>query len=305
MKTVADTLAGRAIFVPLPPLTWAEIEGRDCGQVLDVLLGKETLEDVVRALPTQVPRPGRSLAAAILAGGYPVPALSDDPSFRARWFDGYVQTYLERDLRDLSATGNLIEFRRLMQLCAAQNGRLLNMASLAGDTGVSAATVRRYVGLLETSFQIARVPAYAVNRGKRLVKAPRLLWTDTGLAAHLAGLTGEEDVTVGKEWGFWLENWVGIHLLVHAALRFPRLSVTHWRTADGREVDFVVEAGRKLLPVEVKATARPAGKHLVGLNAFLEIYPETPLGLVVCPCPAPKVLSSRVLALPVEHLLLG
>ena len=140
MKQVADTLAGRAVYFSLPPLTWAEIEERGYGRTLDLLLEQETLEQVARALPSSVPAPDRPLEEAVWAGGYPVPALAEDAGFRARWFDGYVQTYLERDLRQLSAIDQLMEFRRLMQLSAVHNGRLLNIASLAGDAGLAAAT---------------------------------------------------------------------------------------------------------------------------------------------------------------------
>ena len=304
MERVADTLAGRAVYFSLPPLTWAEVEERGYGRTLDILIEQETIDQVGRALPASVPEPNRPLQEAVRAGGYPVPALAADAGFRARWFDGYVQTYLERDLRQLSAIDQLMEFRRLMQLCALQNGRLLNTASLAADAGLAAATARRYLNLLEISFQVTRVPAYAVNRGKRLVKAPKLLWTDTGLAAHLAGLADSDSLVRGREWGFWLENWVGNHLLVWAGLRVPRLNITHWRTSNGREVDFVIETGRRLIPVEVKATPRPSSRDLAGLNAFLDTYETASFGVVACPCPAPKVLSSRVIALPLNLLLL-
>jgi len=304
MERVADTLAGRAVYFSLPPLTWAEIEERGYGRTLDMLIEQETIDQVVQALPAGVPVPNRPLPEAIWAGGYPVPALDADAGFRARWFDGYVQTYLERDLRQLSAIDQLLEFRRLMQLCALHNGRLLNIASLAADAGLAVATARRYVNILEISFQVTRVPAYAVNRGKRLVKAPKLLWTDTGLAAHLAGIADSNSLVRGREWGFWLETWVGNHLLIWAGLRVPRLNITHWRTANGREVDFVVETGRRLIPIEVKATPRPSSRDLAGLNAFLDTYEAASFGVVACPCPAPKVLSSRVVALPLSQLLL-
>ena len=304
MERVADTLAGRAVYFSLPPLTWAEVEERGYGRTLDILIEQETIDQVLRALPASVPEPNRPLQEAVRAGGYPVPALAADAGFRAHWFDGYVQTYLERDLRQLSAIDQLMEFRRLMQWCALQNGRLLNTASLAADAGLAAATARRYINLLEISFQVTRVPAYAVNRGKRLVKAPKLLWTDTGLAAHLAGIADSDSLVRGREWGFWLENWVGNHLLVWAGLRVPRLNITHWRTSNGREVDFVVETGRRLIPVEVKATPRPSSRDLAGLNAFLDTYEAASFGVVACPCPTPMVLSSRVIALPLNLLLL-
>jgi predicted AAA+ superfamily ATPase len=192
-----------------------------------------------------------------------------------------------------------------MQICAAHNGTQVNIASMASDAGLSPATARRYLNLLEISFQVARIPAYAVNRGKRLIKSPRIYWTDTGLAAHLAGIFSEEALSQGREWGTWLENWVGVHLLVYASLKSPRASVFHWRTSNGHEVDFVMEAGRRLMPLEVKTTSRPSRKDLRGLDVFLETYPNAPFGVVVCQCEQPAALSSHVLALPLVWLLLA
>ena len=304
MRRVSESLAGRAVYFQLPGLTWAEVEGREFGRNLAVLVRERSVEAVLCGLEP-APPPARPLSEAIMAGGYPVPSLSPDAGFRTRWFDGYMQTYLERDLREFSATGNLIDFRRLMQIAAGRNGALANMASLSRGAGLSPATARRYLGTLEVSFQLLRIPAYAVNRGKRLVKAPRLFWSDTGLAAHLAGIFDAGTLREGREWGAWLENWVCIHLLAFASLQTPRISLCHWRTAAGEEVDFVLESGRTPLPLEVKATARPRGDDARGLNAFLASYPEAPFGILACGCSEPHALSSRVLALPVADLLLG
>jgi len=304
MKRVSETLAGRAVYCFLPPFTWAESEGQRFGGLLDELLEQSSVEDAIKHLSMKTPHPSRKMSSAISAGGYPVPTLSNDVSFRSAWFDGYIQTYLERDLRDFSATDNLVEFRRLMQICAVQNGRLLNIASLANDAGLSPATARRYLNILGASFQIITIPAYAVNKGKRLTKAPKMFWNDTGLAAHLAGIFDEKSLVQSREWGAWIENWVGTHLLVYTSLRSPRPTLFHWRTSSGHEVDFVLEFGKKLLPIEVKATSRPTGGDIQGLEVFMDTYSNAPLGIVVCQCNEPTVLSSRILALPFESLLL-
>lgn len=305
MRAVTESLAGRAIIVELPGLLWPEIEGAGFGGLLTRLLAAGTLEEALQALPPAPPRPRRPLEDAILRGGYPVASLHDDAAFRTEWFDGYVQTYLERDLRQLSAIDNVVEFRRLMGLCAARNGQLLNAVSLADGLQVSQATVRRYLHLLEVSFQLLRVPAYAINRGRRVIKAPKLYWRDTGLAAHLAGVSSRAELNRMGAWGAWLENWVAVHLQVFASLQTPRAAVSHWRTSDGREVDLVLEQRGRLLPIEVKATAHPRPADLRGLHAFQDTFPdEAPFGLVICGCDAPAALSRRILAVPFETALL-
>lgn len=304
MRRVSETLAGRAVYYHLPVLTWPEIEGRQFGGNLGVLLREPSLEAALLGLQASAP-PRRPLPDAILAGGYPEPTLHPDASFCTRWYDGYVQTYLERDLRDLSATDSLVDFHRLMQIAASQNGRLTNVASMSLDAGLSPATARRYIGHLEVSFQVLRIPAYAVNRGKRLIKAPRLFWSDTGLAAHLAGIFDAESLREGREWGAWVENWVCVHLTAYASLQTPRVSLCHWRTSSGHEVDFVLEAGRRLLPIEVKATSKPRWDDARALGIFLDSYPEAPFGVLACSCSEPRALTSRVLALPIEDMLLA
>ena len=305
MEKVSESLAGRAVYCPLPPLVWAEIEQVDFGGCLDILLKTDAVDKVYEAVSNQAFVVQRPLVDAIIAGGYPVPALSDDHAFRMQWFDGYVQTYLERDLRLLSATDNLIEFRRVMQMVALQNGTLLNIASVANDAGLSPTTTRRYLNLLEMSFQIARIPAYAVNRGKRLIKSPKVLWTDTGLASFLAGLFDQDMLVESREWGHWVESWVGIHLLAYASLQNPRILVYHWRTSNGNEVDFVMELGQKLIPIEVKTTRRPTSKDIKGLQMFLETYPNATFGILACLCETPYMMSSNILAVPITHLLLS
>lgn len=135
--------------------------------------------DLLAAQPDE-PEDWRGLARS---GGFPTPAvhLAQDEA-RTVWFDGYVRTYLERGLHDLSAISALVEFRRLMRAAALRTGQTVNQTELGRDIALPQPTVRRYLNLLETSYLLAQIPAYAVNRTKRLIKAPKLYWGDTGLA---------------------------------------------------------------------------------------------------------------------------
>jgi predicted AAA+ superfamily ATPase len=217
--------------------------------------------DVIRA--QQIAREDwRGLARR---GGYPVPALdlhADDA--RATWYTGYVQTYLERDLRELSAVSSLPDLRRLMRAICLRLGQLLNQTELGRDVALPQPTVHRWLNLLETSYQLVRLPAYAVNRTKRVIKTAKVYWADTGLALHLAGLDEPS--------GSHLENLVLNDLLAWRDARLDRPEVLYWRTATGEEVDFVIEAGRTLVPIEVKATAKPRVDDAKHLRAFREEY---------------------------------
>jgi predicted AAA+ superfamily ATPase len=302
MKGVADSLAGRAVYIEVPPMTVGELLGGGGGSNFDVLLSSKTAEEAAERLrPPRADAPAPVEAA--FAGGFPVPALHLPPGERGRWFDGYVQTYLERDLRNLSAIPDLSDFRRLVRLAAARNGGLLNQASLAGDAGLSAPTAGRYLSLMETSFLVHRLPAYKGSRSKRAIKAPKLFWRDPGLAAHLAGFRSAAELASAPEWGLWLESLLLSHLLAFSAVRSPPPAVFHWRSASGQEVDLVVESPGALLPIEVKAASRPRSGDERHLRAFLEEHPGARFGVVACGCSAPRVVSDRILAIPLQALI--
>ena len=198
-------------------------------------------------------------------GGFPVPSvhLADDRE-RAIWFDGYVRTYLERDLQALSSISALPDFRRLMRATCLRLGQLVNQTELGRDVALAQPTVHRYLNLLETSYLLVRVPAYAVNRTKRLIKSPKLYWGDTGVALHLT-----QEATPGAA---YLENLILNDLLAWRDARLEPAEVLYWRTSIGEEVDFVVEAGDRLLPIEVKATKRPRLRDARHLRTFRAEY---------------------------------
>jgi len=262
MHRVSESLAGRAHYLRLGPLSRAERMGRGAVGPWSELLTVSWREwpDLLRGRDA-VPGDWREESAL---GGLPVPAHElDSARARALWFDGYVETYLERDLQLLARIDSLGDFRRLIRAAALRVGSVLNQADLARDVAVSAPTVHRWLNLLETSFQVVRVEAFAMNRTKRLIKGPKLYWSDVGLARHLAG---------GEAVGAHLENLILSDLLVWREIEAPRPSIFHWRTTNHEEVDFVVEAGRRLLAVEVKAVRRPSRRDVRHLLTFQREY---------------------------------
>jgi len=202
-----------------------------------------------------------------------------------------VQTYLERDLQALRAVENLADFRRLMRAACLRVGALLNQTELGRDVGIAQPQVHRFLNLMEASYQAIRLPAFSVNRTRRLIKAPKLYWSDTALAQHLAG--------EAEPRGAHLENLVLMDLLAWRDVQPRRPEVLYWRTATGLEVDFVIETPRRLLPVEVKAAGRLAPSDARGLEAFLGEYPDLADGALLLHDGADTFpLTRRVLAVP-------
>lgn len=294
MRQVSESLAGRASYLTLWPMTRREQRGEGRAGRWDELLAARD-EDWLDVLATGdgESEEWRSLA---LRGGFPTPAVHlDDSKQRAIWFDGYVRTYLERDLQDLAAISALPDFRRLMRAACLRLGQLVNQTELARDVALPQATVHRWLNLLETSYLLVRLPAYAVNRTKRLIKSPKLYWGDTGVALHLA----EEQPR-----GAHLENLVLNDLLAWRDARIERAEIGYWRTASGEEVDLVIEAAGALLPIEIKAGARPRLAEAAQLRSFRREYgKEARAGLLVHTGSTLEWLAPDVLAVPWWRLL--
>jgi len=290
MRRVSESLAGRASYLTLWPMTRREQLGLgQCGiwEKLVEVTDREWLDVVTEDGGGR--EDWRPLAQR---GGFPFPAVHlVTAEERAIWFDGYVRTYLERDLQTLSAIHSLPDFRRLMHAACLRIGSTVNQSELSRDIGLSQPTVHRYLNLLETSYLLLRIPAYAVNRTKRLIKSPKLYWGDTGLAMHLA-----QEV---KPRGAHLENLVLQDLLVWRDSRSSPAEVLHWRATTGEEVDFVLETGDSLLPVEVKATKRPRVAHAANLRTFRREYGRAARsGLLLHGGDSVEWLTPEVLAAP-------
>jgi predicted AAA+ superfamily ATPase len=291
MKSVSESLAGRATYLSLWPMTRRERLGHGRAGLWSDLLDNpcEDWPEILTATDAE-PAEWRTFAAE---GGYPVPAVEySDPADRGIWFDGYIRTYLERDLQDLSSIDNLVDFRRLMGAACLRLGQLVNQTELGRDVQLPQPTVRRWLNLLEASYQLVTLPAYAVNRTKRLIKTPKAYWSDTGLALRLAGI---ESPT-----GAHLENLVLSDLIAWREGNVSdRPGLFYWRTATGEEVDLVVERGSALLGVEVRATMRPRASDTKHLRTFRDEYGDSVRGcLVLHGGDQVEWLGRRILAAP-------
>lgn len=287
MRNVSESLAGRAAYLDLLPFAVGEWDELPRPTILDTLLAGDS--------PPEGSLPARDPSDEIARGLLPPARLHPRPEV---WWEAYVRTYLERDLRDLSNVSSLPDFRRLMELLALHGGQVLGETELSRRLGISQPTVHRWANLLEVSNLLLRVPAFAVNRGKRLTKRPKVYLADPGLTSFLCGLYSAEDVVASREYGALFENLVLHHLRVLASLTSPRTNLFHWRTSDAKEVDFVLTHGRRMLAIECKATTRPRTTDARHLRLFRSLHPECALGVVVHAGDTVENLGDGILALP-------
>jgi uncharacterized protein len=234
MRGVSESLAGRVAVLDLLPFSLAEF-------------------------------PGTDLAEWLWHGGFPSCALA--PDARDLWLKSYVQTYLERDVRELLALRDIVAFERFLMLCAARHGQVLNMAHLARDSGVSQPTVKHWLSVLEASYLIYRLPAWSGNLGKRVTQSPKLYFTDPALVLYLTRHPAPQSVLAGPMGGAVFEGLIVTEALKAFAARGRRPSLYHLRAQDGTEVDLLIDLGDALVPVEIKLTATPGIGHLAPMGA--------------------------------------
>lgn len=260
---LSETLVGRMAIVTLMPLSQGEIEGREDRWIEKAFSGGLPLGDFPAS---------HDLLSRVVRGGYPEAVLRADSRQRTDWLLSYVDTLLARDVREIADIERLTEVPRLLQLLAAQTCQTLNVANLSRETGVPQSTLQRYLALLETLFLLVRVPAWFTSIGKRLLKSPKTLLNDTGLACALLGIEEERlahDPLLQRR---MVENFVGMELLKQIGFSGRRVRLYHFRTDRGEEVDFVVEdADGALIGIEVKASATVHSEHFRGLRSLQKV----------------------------------
>lgn len=293
MKQVSESLAGRAVYFSLNPLCFGEVKSQlFAGNLEKVFNGVLPVESstVVSSEHNE---------EALMWQGF-MPTLLEMNTNRAvlQWWDGYVRTFLERDLRQISQIDSLPDFRRVMTALALRCGQILNETALSRDLRMSQATVHRYINLLEISYMVRRLPTYRVNRNKRLMKAPKVMWNDPGLAAFLCGYETPEELKTGSNVEGIFESMIYMHLHAETQLMTPASELFYWRTSTNNEVDFVIKRGSKLVAVEVKLSSSVHYADLNNLRVFMEEYPETVASFVLYTGDEIKVMDEKIIAVP-------
>jgi predicted AAA+ superfamily ATPase len=271
------------------------------------LLGRrETFVDRLFAsdfLPGEVPGLDEDdLIERLLVGGYPEAVARKSADRRRAWFDSYVTTILTRDVRELANIEKITELPRLLALLASRVAELVNYADLSRSLSIPSSSLKRYFALLEATFLVRLLPAWFANIGKRLVKAPKLLIADTGLAAYLLDLNRARLQTDRGLLGHLLENFVAMELIKQSGWAATRAKPFHFRTESGQEVDLVLEdAAGRIVGLEVKAATSLDAHDLRGLKTLAEISgPRFVRGIVLYLGKVVVPFGKNLHALPVQ-----
>lgn len=296
MKQVSESLAGRAVYFKLNPMCLSEMKYIPCaGNLEKVFKGKlpekDEKDEIVISSNTDT-------AAYMLKGFMPALLEMNSQTAVLQWWDGYVRTYLERDLRQITRIESLPDYRRVMTALALRSGQVLNQTAVSRELDISQPTVHRYINLLETSYMVERIPAFTVNRNKRLTKSPKVLWNDPALVCFLCGYSEPDELLSSNISGGVFETMIYMHINAEIQLMTPIPRLYFWRTSTGKEVDFVIEWGRKLVAVEVKLADQVRYSDLHNLRIFMEEYPETTASLVIYAGNEIKIMDKDIIAVP-------
>ena len=289
-EQVTESLAGRAALLRLLPVSQREEFGRSSDP-----LPWEPIKKHAASANHITPA---DLWKGFLRGGYPELVAEPDRDI-SLWHSSYVQTYLERDVRSLRQVGDLTSFQSFLRALAARAGQLLNLSDVARDLGIAVNTAKAWLSVLEATFQVIVLRPYHANAGKRLVKTPKVYFTDTGIFCYLAGLKDPDHAALGPLGGAIFETAVLLEIVKAFVNRGEEPQVYFWRTSAGVEVDFVVETGGKLIPMEVKLSATPRPAMAAGIQAFQkDLGDKAGPGFVIHPGGVRLPLAPRIVALP-------
>jgi len=260
MKRVTETLAGRSSYFMLLPFSLKEWHEEKPNLVFKLFKGYLPKEKRFKAV---------SPLKYIFQGFLPPVLRLDKTDQIATWWEGYVKTYLERDLRDLTAVSSLSDFKRIMEICAIKSGSILNEMDIARSCGMSQSTVHRYINLLEASHLYIRLRPFTKSKIRRIIKSPKGYFLDPGLATYLAGFRGPDEIPPDLV-GYLFETLILLHLQIYATLLSG--NVYYWRTWGGKEkeVDFILEANQKLIAVEVKLGQKVSYNDIQHLQFFID-----------------------------------
>ena len=293
MEKVTESLAGRAAMLHLLPLSRREAEGRPQAPL--------TWESG-RRVPAKMTRSYRKLWRGFLRGSYP--ELQAHPRRDiGLWHASYVQTYLERDVRTLRPVGDLSQFQNFLRALAARSAQLLNLSELARDLGLAVNTAKAWLSVLEATYQVIVLRPYFANIGKRLVKRPKVYFTDVGTLCYLTGLKDPVHAAAGPMGGAIFETAVLSDIVKTFTHRGSVPQVHFWRTITGREVDIIVETGGRLVPIEVKLSATPRPAMASAIKTFRRDMGDRAMpGYVVHTGDVALPLGPGVTALPFAEL---
>ncbi len=276
LRGVSESLAGRVAMVELGTFTWSECKKYQKSNFYDSLLSgsyENLLNLPVRYTPLE-------LEQLCLSGGYPEVVLKQTPTFRLRWFENYVKTYIERDLLRLFPRIQSTTYRRFIRMLAASTGQFINASDFARSLDVSQPTIRHYFEIAEGTFFWRILPQYAQNPHKTMTKMPKGYICDSGLLCFMMNIHSTKTLTEHPQFGFIWESAVTEQLIKSLHSCIIPFKYYSYRTRDNSEIDLILEGPFGLIPIEIKSGSHTKSQQLQTLKKFVEKH-NCPIGILI------------------------
>ncbi len=301
LREAADSLAGRIAIVQVSTLKVNEREEKPLPEFYS-LFHDEISKDRFLSLKKHVYNYKSDTLKSFFSGGYPEPVLADDPVFHRLWMENYFQSYIERDIRKLFPRLDSLKYRRFIDILSQLSGTIINKASLSRALDISEPSVKDYLDIADSTFIWRKIPSYEKSRSKSIVKMPKGVFRDSGLAHYLAGVKDREDLLRYRQVGFSFEAFITEEILKGMnTLDLGRWEYYYYRTRNGAEIDLILEGGFGTLPIEIKFGSTTKLKQLTSLNRFLEEN-NLPLGLVINNADEIQPLNEKILQIPAHYI---
>lgn len=297
MQGVSETLAGRVAILDLLGLSQREATGK--GQESRPFI--PTREWIDKAETTAVEMGLMDIYHAIWRGSFPAVALNQDMS-RDIFYSSYIQTYIQRDVRDLTRIGDEMTFMRFLKTAAARTGQLINYADIARDVDVDTKTIKSWLSILETSGLVYILQPYHNNVTNRMIKTPKLYFLDTGLCSYLTQWSTPEALEAGAMSGAILETYMLAQIIKSYWHNGKAANFYFYRDKEQREVDLLIEQDGKIFPIEFKKSASPSTNATKSFSVLEKIPLPIGPGAVVCLKKSATPISRDVMIIPVEYL---
>lgn len=270
MKNASDSLAGRVGIINLNSFTYSEIIQNENKKLFDPI-------DIRKSPKIDV----NDLYKIIYKGG--MPELYNNKNISQEiFFQGYIDTYISRDVKSLTEIGNEMAFKKFIVSVASRTGEQLNYSSLANDSGISVPTAIKWLSVLVTSGIVYLLEPYMSSQLKRITHIPKIIFMDTGLACYLAGWNSARDLQLSSSAGHYLESYIISEIVKSYNARGIRPNISYYRDKDGKEIDLIFYKNNKLYPFEIKKTASPNSDMIKNFKELQKTKKEIGTGGIIC-----------------------
>lgn len=302
LPNVADSLAGRMEIINLNPLSFSEkttLKKTWIKHIFDT-----PLKDIFSST-SSTNSSSLNFREFIITGGYPDIQKKPSPARMAAWFDSYLRTLIERDIRDIIRLEETQRIKILLSHLATRSATTLNITDISRSSAIPNSTTTLYTDILKNIFLCSTIPAWFTNRGKRLTKSPKFFINDTGLLCHILSIRNETSLTQSREWGQIFETFIYTELLKQISFYSPFLSLFHYRTTSGSEIDFILEeTPNSCFAIEVKTSKTISSSDFTPIKNFAHENPDLfKGGILIYQGDTPFFFENNIAAIPVSYLI--